>query len=114
MVAIKRVYESARKEDGTRILVDRFWPRGVTKERAHIQQWMKEVAPSKALFEWYGHVPAKWEEFRKRYREELKEKKTELAELRRIAKKGRLTLVFGARDTNRNQAAVLAEVINND
>jgi uncharacterized protein YeaO (DUF488 family) len=112
MVRVKRVYEKADKQDGWRVLVDRLWPRGVKKEAAHADVWMKEVAPSDALRKWFGHEPAKWVEFQRTYRAELAQKKELLAELRKMAKDhGTLTLLFGAKDQEHNQAVVLAQVL---
>jgi uncharacterized protein YeaO (DUF488 family) len=103
------VYEDPSPADGRRILVDRLWPRGVTKERAATDLWLKEVAPSTALRRWFGHDPAKWPEFQRRYREELRGRPRELAELRGLAAAGPITLVYGARDQERNAAVVLKD-----
>ena len=113
MVQIKRVYNEPHPQDGIRILVDRVWPRGCTKERARLDAWRKDLAPSSALRKWFGHDPAKWEEFCVRYRIELKEPEPRrvIEELARLAHKHRLTLLFGAADTEHNQAVVLKEVI---
>jgi len=112
MVRIKRVYERAAKEDGARVLVDRVWPRGMKKEAVKIDLWMKEVAPSDALRKSFCHDVKKWPDFQKRYRAELKEKKTLLANLKTLEKEqGTLTLLFGAKDEEHNQAIVLAEVL---
>src|SRR5690242_12643843 len=112
MVRIKRVYERAAKEDGARVLVDRLWPRGMKKEAVKIDLWMKEVAPSDALRKSFCHDVKKWPDFQKRYRAELKEKKTLLANLKTLEKEqGTLTLLFGAKDEEHNQAIVLAEVL---
>jgi uncharacterized protein YeaO (DUF488 family) len=112
MVRVKRVYEKADKQDGWRVLVDRLWPRGVKKEAAHADVWMKEVAPSDALRKWFGHEPAKWVEFQRTYRAELAQKKELLVELRKMAQDhGTLTLLFGAKDQEHNQAVVLAQVL---
>lgn len=109
MIKIKRVYEKPAKEDGWRVLVDRLWPRGMTKEAAHLDEWMKEVAPSDALRKWFGHEPEKWTGFQKRYRSELAKKKELVAELKKMAKEhGTLTLLFGAKDEEHNEAVVLA------
>lgn len=110
-VQIKRAYEAPSPQDGTRILVDRLWPRGVKKADAAVDGWMKEVAPSDALRKWFGHDPVRWEEFRRRYRTELAAKAGLLAELRALAKKGRLTLVYSAHDEAHNQAVVLREAL---
>lgn len=112
MINIKRVYEKPTKEDGWRVLVDRLWPRGMTKQAAHLDVWMKDVAPSDALRKWFGHEPEKWGEFQKKYRSELAKKKELIAELRKMAKEhGTLTLLFGAKDEEHNQGVVLAQVL---
>ncbi|MGH8217914.1 MAG: DUF488 domain-containing protein [Steroidobacteraceae bacterium] len=108
-IRIKRAYEPASAADGTRILVDRIWPRGVKKADAHVKQWLKEVAPSTELRKWFGHDPARWEEFRRRYEAELARKRDLLAELRELAKSGPLTLVYSAHDEAHNQAVVLRD-----
>jgi uncharacterized protein YeaO (DUF488 family) len=108
---IKRAYEPAEPSDGTRILVDRLWPRGVSKERAALDDWMKDIAPSAELREWFGHDPAKWSEFRRRYRAELERHGPELQRIRDLAKKHRVTLVYSARDEQHNDAIVLREVL---
>lgn len=110
-VQIKRAYETSSPHDGTRVLVDRLWPRGVKKTDARIAEWMKEIAPSDALRKWFGHDPARWEEFRRRYKAELAGKKELLDNLRELARKGRLTLVYSARDEAHNQAVVLLEML---
>jgi uncharacterized protein YeaO (DUF488 family) len=111
MVKIKRVYDPASRDDGKRILVDRLWPRGVRKEDAKIDQWQKEIAPSNELRKWFGHDPARWQEFRKKYVGEL-EGKSELMEgLRAESRKGMITLLFAAKDTTHNNAVVLKELI---
>jgi len=110
-VNLKRAYEPPSSRDGTRILVDRLWPRGVKKAKAHIDLWLRDVAPSAALRQWFGHDPARWSEFRRRYRGELKRQPEALAQLRALARQGRITLVFGARDERRNQAVVLKSVL---
>jgi uncharacterized protein YeaO (DUF488 family) len=112
MIRVKRVYEPASKEDNFRILVDRLWPRGLTKQRAHVDLWMKEIAPSNALRKWYGHDPDRQTEFVKRYRKELATKKAELTELKRLERQHRtITLLFGAKDEENNQAVFLAKVL---
>lgn len=110
-ISTKRVYEPASPADGQRVLVDRLWPRGVSKERAHLDLWMKEVAPSPELRRWFGHQPERWPEFRRRYTGELKANPEALAALRKMAEARPLTLLFGTRDTARNEASVLAEVL---
>ena len=104
---IKRVYEKPEKEDGFRILVDRLWPRGLTKEKAGIDLWLKEIAPSTELRKWFGHDPEKWEEFKKRYLLELKENEEPMDRLRKQMKKENVTLVYAARDETHNEALVL-------
>ena len=110
-VALKRAYEPPEESDGTRILVDRLWPRGVSKEEARLDQWIKEIAPSTDLRTWFGHDPGRWDEFRKRYRAELAQKPEVLTDLRRRAREGRITLVFSAKDEIHNDAVVLRNVI---
>ena len=112
MLRVKRVYDKPEKEDGGRVLVDRLWPRGMKKEAAKIDLWMKEVAPSDALRKSFCHDVKKWPEFQKRYHAELKQKKELLVQLKKIEKEhGTLTLLYGAKDTEHNQAVVLAEVL---
>lgn len=113
MIQIKRAYEDASDEDGIRILVDRLWPRGVSKEKAQLNRWAKELAPSTELRKWFDHDPAKWDEFQRRYREELRAHKEDLDEIAEEAGKGRVTLVYGARDEEHNEAAVLRDLIAN-
>ena len=115
MVRIKRVYEQVKKGDGYRVLVDRLWPRGMKKEAARIDLWMKDVAPSDALRKSFHHDVMKWPDFLKKYQAELKTKKPCLAELKKLEKEhGTLTLLFGARDPEHNQAVVIAEALKND
>ncbi len=110
-VAIKRVYEEPKEGDGTRILVDRLWPRGLTKERAKVDLWLKEVAPSNELRKWFAHDPKKWTEFQARYKDELKEHPDGLGLLKLEAKKGAVTLLYGAHDAEHNQAVVLEKML---
>ena len=110
-VKLKRVYEPASRTDGIRILVDRLWPRGLSKEEAAIDHWCKELAPSTALRQWFGHEPDRWEEFRKRYKAELAQQPESLTDLRTFARKGPITLVFAAHDELRNNAVVLYELL---
>ncbi len=110
-IRLKRAFEPAAPDDGLRVLVERLWPRGLSKERAAVDLWLKDVAPSPELRRWYGHEPAKWPEFRRRYRDELQDRDEELAELRRLVRNGPVTFVFGSRDTERNSAVVLREVV---
>lgn len=113
MVKLKRAYEPPSPADGRRVLVDRLWPRGVTKAEAGLDLWLKDVAPSTALRQWFGHDPAKWDEFRRRYLAELAEPgpAAALAELRRLAAAGPLTLVYSTRETERNHAIVLRDLL---
>lgn len=112
MLKVKRVYEPPAKDDGVRILVDRVWPRGVTKEKAHVDEWRKELGPSDALRTWFRHDPAKWDEFRRRYQEDLRVR-GQWADLEAIAERARkenVTLIFSARDETHNQAVALKEM----
>jgi uncharacterized protein YeaO (DUF488 family) len=108
---LKRVYEKPDKADGFRILVDRLWPRGLTKEKAALDLWLKEVAPSTELRKWFGHDPGKWTEFRRRYRAELKSHPDELKMIRSKATDGPVTLLYGARDQEHNEAIVLQQLL---
>ncbi|MFL5789004.1 MAG: DUF488 domain-containing protein [Flavisolibacter sp.] len=110
-VKLKRVYEKRAKEDGLRILVDRLWPRGLTKEKADIDLWLKDIAPSTELRKWFHHDPEKWEEFKKRYRFELKDKKEKIKLLKKELKDATVTLVYGAKDEEHNEAIVIKEVL---
>lgn len=110
-VKLKRAYEAPAADDGIRILADRLWPRGVSKAQALIGQWMKEIAPSTELRQWFGHEPAKWAEFRRRYREELRGNEERLGELRKLARNGTVTLVYSAHDEIHNDAVVLRNVL---
>lgn len=112
MILLKRIYEPYDKEDGYRILVDRLWPRGVSKEKAHLDLWLKEIAPSTELRKWFGHKTEKWEEFKKRYIEELKLNEEAVIQIKKILLKHRkVTLLFGAKDKEHNQAVVIAEFL---
>ena len=106
-LAIKRVYDPVSPEDGYRILVDRLWPQGLSKERAAVDLWLKTIAPSTELRQWFGHDPAKWPEFRKKYFAELATHTEELAQIRSEAKRRHVTLVYAARDTEYNDAVAL-------
>ncbi len=110
-IRIKRAYEPPSPRDGTRILVDRLWPRGLKKADAAISQWMKDIAPSAELRRWFGHDPVRWEEFRHRYQAELAGKRDLLGELRELARKGPLTLLYSAHDEEHNQAVVLRDTL---
>jgi uncharacterized protein YeaO (DUF488 family) len=112
VIRIKRIYESAAEEDGFRILIDRLWPRGIEKEKAKIDMWLKEVAPSNELRKWFSHDPEKWEEFKKRYAKELTAKPELLKEIRQIEKeKGTVTLLYSARDIKHNNAVALKTIL---
>jgi uncharacterized protein YeaO (DUF488 family) len=110
-VRLKRAYEPAASSDGHRVLIDRLWPRGVSRQRAKLDEWERELPPSTELRQWFGHEPSRFEEFRRRYIEELRSGRPRLTELRRWARDGILTLVYAARDTEHNDAIVLAEVL---
>ena len=111
MIRVKRVYEKPSRMDGSRILVDRLWPRGLSKERAAVTLWLKDVAPSTELRKWFGHDPAIWKQFQARYRKELRQKKDALALLRQKARTRTLTLVYAARDEEHNEALVLGKFL---
>ena len=111
MIKLKRVYEKPSKEDGLRVLVERLWPRGFTKERASVDLWLKDIAPSTELRKWFGHDPAKWEQFCKRYMTELKQKKDAVNLLKQKSKEGVITLVYAARDEKHNSAIALKEIL---
>jgi uncharacterized protein YeaO (DUF488 family) len=110
-IRIKRAYEEPDREDGERILVDRLWPRGLTKEKARVDLWLKDVAPSTELRKWFAHHPARWAEFRSCYREELKRNKEQVSLLKQQAAKGTVTLVYGAKDQQHNEALILQELL---
>ena len=107
MIRLKRAYEPAASSDGRRVLVERLWPRGVSKDKAGLDLWLKEVAPSAELRRWFGHDAAKWPEFERRYREELDHRPQEVAQLAKLAREGPVTFVYGSRDETRNAAIVL-------
>lgn len=111
-IKIKRVYEHPSKEDGVRILVDRLWPRGLTKEKASVDLWLKNIAPSTELRKWFGHDPEKWTEFKTRYRAELKKNADQVTLLRNEMKKKVVTLLYGAKDQEHNEAVVLQKLLN--
>lgn len=113
MLKIKRVYEKKEASDGRRILIDRLWPRGVSKSEAEVDEWLKEVSPSSELRKWFGHDPDKWPEFRRRYLKELSssEKKSLLQDLAQEASRSNVTLVYGAKDTENSHAKVLEELL---
>jgi uncharacterized protein YeaO (DUF488 family) len=111
MIKLKRVYESPSRKDGLRVLVERLWPRGLTKEREAVDLWLKDVAPSPELRKWFGHDPARWEQFQERYRQELREKKDAVHLLRQKGKDGTVTLVYAARDEDHNGALALKQFL---
>jgi uncharacterized protein YeaO (DUF488 family) len=111
MIYVKRVYEKPSKKDGVRILVDRLWPRGLTKERAAVDLWLKDVAPSTELRKWFGHDPAKWKQFQTRYRKELRDRKDVVKMLKQESDEHTVTLVYGARDEQHNEATVLQKIL---
>ena len=110
-IKLKRAYEPAAPADGKRILVDRLWPRGVSKAAAAVDQWLKDIAPSTGLRKWFGHDPARWQEFRRRYAAEIRERPDELRNLRDHAKRGPVTLVYSAHDEAHNDAVVLRDIL---
>lgn len=110
-VQMKRVYETPDKDDGTRILIDRLWPRGLTREKAKVDLWLKEIAPSTELRKWFGHDPEKWKEFQKKYKKEIKENKDTWKILQDKVKEGKVTLIYGAKDEEHNDARVLLEML---
>lgn len=112
-IILKRVYEKPSKEDGKRILIDRLWPRGLTKEKAQVDEWLKEIAPSTELRKWFGHDSSKWNEFKRRYITEIKNNSTVVSQLEEYLKKGKVTLVYGAKDEQHNDAVVLKEYFEN-
>lgn len=113
-IRLKRIYDPPAADDGARVLVDRLWPRGVRKEDAHLTLWLKDVAPDTALRQWYGHDPARWEEFSRRYRAQLAANETAVDQLRAFLAHGRLTLVYAAHDTAHAHALVLADHLRGD
>lgn len=110
-VRVKRAYEPVSPGDGYRVLIDRLWPRGVSREQAHLDAWDKDLSPSTELRAWFGHEPGRFEEFRRHYIQELRAHRSRISELRQHARVGTLTLVHSARDTEHNDAVVLAEVV---
>jgi len=110
-VQLKRAYESPARRDGIRILIDRLWPRGVAKESAAIDEWFKDISPSTALRQWFGHDPDRWEEFRRRYVREVRQNPDQLDKLRTLARQGPITLVFSAHDEVHNDAVVLRDLL---
>ena len=114
MIKIKRAYEPSSESDGFRILVDKLWPRGVSKEKANLDLWMKDVAPSDDLRKWFSHDPKKWKDFENRYKTELKNKKELINKIKEIEKdKGKITLIYSAKDEEHNNAVVLDNMLKN-
>jgi len=111
MIKIKRAYEDFDDDDGFRVLVDRLWPRGLSKEDAHIDLWLKEIAPTAELRQWFAHDPKRWSDFRSKYRHELSERTNEIATIQDKAKHGKITLLYAAKDIEHNNAVVLKEVL---
>jgi len=111
MIKLKRAYEKPARDDGERVLVERLWPRGLTKLQAKVDLWLKDVAPSTELRKWFGHDPDRWEEFRRRYQKELRGKEDLIKMLKRKAKAGVITLIYAARDEERNGALVLKKFL---
>jgi uncharacterized protein YeaO (DUF488 family) len=111
MFQLKRAYAPVSAEDGCRVLVERLWPRGVSKERAAIDAWLKDVAPSSELRKWYGHDPQRWEEFRRRYWQELRSNREAVDELRKKEREGKVTLVYAAHDEEHNGALALKQFL---
>jgi uncharacterized protein YeaO (DUF488 family) len=110
-IELKRAYDQPAETDGYRVLVDRIWPRGLAKDDLRIDVWLKDLAPSAGLRKWFRHDPAKWDEFKKRYARELEQRAAALEQLAARARAGRVTLVFGAKDTERNNAVALKEYL---
>lgn len=110
-IKLKRAYEPPDKSDGKRILVDRLWPRGLTKKKAGIDLWLKEIAPTTELRKWFGHEPDKWKRFRGRYETEIRHKADLLQRLEHEGREGTITLIYGARDEKHNEALVLKQVL---
>lgn len=110
-IRLKRAYDAPAADDGTRILIDRLWPRGVKKDDAAIDEWMKDIAPSTELRKWFGHDPGRWDEFRRRYQREIRQHGDQFDRLRGLAQRGPITLVFSARDEAHNDAVVLKDLL---
>jgi uncharacterized protein YeaO (DUF488 family) len=111
-IVTKRIYEPVSPEDGQRVLIDRLWPRGVSKVDAHVDLWFKDIAPSTELRQWFGHDPSRWEEVRRRYRAELQANPDAVARMRQLASEGKVTLLYAARDAAHNHALILLEFLN--
>ncbi len=111
VIRLKRAYDAPEPDDGCRVLVDRLWPRGITKEDAHIDLWLKDIAPSNELRKWFNHDPERWGEFRQRYRAEIEQQPETMEQLMAEIRKGRITLVYGAKDEQHNNAVALKEFV---
>ena len=111
MVKIKRIYDQPQSEDGYRVLVDRLWPRGISKEEAALDEWLKDIGPSNELRKWFGHIPERFPEFEQKYLDELKEKSTLTDQLKAIAQQKTITLLYSAKDQQHNQAVVLMKAL---
>jgi uncharacterized protein YeaO (DUF488 family) len=111
LLAIKRIYDPPSKADGRRVLVDRLWPRGMKKEEARVDEWMKDISPSNVLRKWFSHDPSRWKDFRVKFRKELKGKQDLVERLRDYSAKGRVTLLYSAKDEEHNNAVVIKEVV---
>jgi uncharacterized protein YeaO (DUF488 family) len=111
MIKVKRVYDAPSDADGSRILVDRLWPRGLTKEKAKIDRWLKEIAPSNELRKWYGHAPEKWDEFRRRYFEELQARSDAVQTVLDLLRRGQVTLLYSSKELRINNAFALKEYL---
>lgn len=114
MIQVKRVYDEVAESDGSRILVDRLWPRGLSKDKAKVEVWLKDIAPSDELRKWFGHEPEKWDEFRRRYFEELKDKKELVGMIIEKSQIGTATLLYGAKDEKYNNAVALKELLRHE
>jgi uncharacterized protein YeaO (DUF488 family) len=113
MIKIKRIYESPSKDDGFRVLVDRLWPRGISKAKVKLNLWLKDIAPSDVLRKWFGHKETRWKEFKKRYLKELEDKKELIEQLKTINKKRDITLLYAAKDEDKNNAVVIRDLLSN-
>ena len=111
MIKFKRVYDRYAESDGKRVLVDRLWPRGMKKEEAGVDLWLRDISPSTGLRKWFSHDPSRWREFKKRYRKELEDRQELIEDLRKEARRETVTLLFAAKDTERNNAVALKEII---
>jgi len=110
-IKIRRIYEPASRRDGKRVLVDRLWPRGISRDRAAVDEWLREIAPGSELRKWFGHDPLKWDEFKKKYKEELRGSRDLILRLKEESRKKTVTLLYAAKDPDHNNALVLKEVI---